>query len=299
MKILVTGGAGFIGSHVVEYYQNRAEVVVLDNLRSGHRANLAGLNCRFLEGSILNPTALDAAMAGVDYVVHLAAQVSVPESMDHPVETLEINVHGLLNVLESAHKAGVKKCVFASSAAVYGEDPTQPKVESLPPDPRSPYAITKLDGEFYCGLYAREGWLPTACLRFFNVFGPRQDPGSAYAAAVPIFFDLARRGEPITIFGDGGQTRDFIFVKDVVAALDFALETEALTGVFNVGYGTSINIRTLVSEILRLTGSRSKLVQAPPRPGDIRNSCADPGKLLRAGWKPRFDVTRGLEQMTR
>jgi len=297
MKILVTGGSGFIGSHVVEHYQNKAEVVVLDNLRTGHRENLDGLKCQPVEGSILDTELLDSLMAEVDYVFHLAAQVSVPESMSMPQEAVNLNVTGLLNVLESARKHAVKKLCLASSAAIYGENPTQPKVETQLPDPRSPYAITKLDGEYYCGLYQREGWLATACLRFFNVFGPRQDPNSAYAAAVPIFLDRARKNEPITVYGDGGQTRDFIFVKDIVGALSFAAENPDVTGVFNAGYGRAMTILELVEEILSLTGSKSTVVHVPIRAGDIRHSTADPSKLLSAGWQPQFDVPGGLRHL--
>lgn len=294
MKILVTGGSGFIGSHVVEHYQDKAEVVVLDNLRSGHCRNLEGLNCRFVEGSILDKALVDELVGGVDFIFHLAALISVPESMQRPEETVELNVRGLLNVLEAGRKHGVRKLCFASSAAVYGENPAQPKLETMTPDPRSPYAITKLDGEYYCGLYAREGWLETACIRFFNVFGPRQDPRSAYAAAVPIFLHRALAGEPITVYGDGGQTRDFIFVKDIVGALAFAAETPHATGVFNAGYGKSITILELVREILRLTGSKSEIRFEPARPGDIRHSTSDSSKLMSAGWSPRFDVSSGL-----
>ncbi|MEI8387510.1 MAG: NAD-dependent epimerase/dehydratase family protein [Verrucomicrobiota bacterium] len=297
MKILITGGSGFIGSHVVEHFQDRAEVVVLDDLRTGHRKNLDGLKCRFVEGSILDRALVDEVMQGVDFVIHLAALVSVPESMSLPGETVNINVHGLLNVLESARSRAVKKLCFASSAAVYGENPIQPKVETMAPDPRSPYAITKLDGEYYCGLYAREGWLPTACLRFFNVFGPRQDPNSAYAAAVPIFLHRARNNEPVTIYGDGGQTRDFIYVKDIVGALAFAAETPEVQGVFNAGYGQALTVAGLVQEILALTGSRSEIRHEPVRAGDIRHSTSDASKLQAAGWKPRFDVAGGLRQM--
>ena len=294
MKILVTGGAGFIGSHIVEHYQDRAEVVVLDNFRTGHRANLDGLRCRLVEGSILDRTLLDEIMPGTDYVFHLAALVSVPESMSRPEETVKMNVDGLLSVLEAASACGVKKLCFASSAAVYGENPVQPKVETLAPDPRSPYAITKLDGEYYCALYAREKNLPTACLRFFNVFGPRQDPGSAYAAAVPIFLQRALAGQPLVVYGDGGQTRDFIYVKDIVGALTFAAETPGVDGVFNAGYGASMSILQLAQEIIRVTGSSSTIEFQPVRSGDIRHSTADVSKLLAAGWKPAYDVARGL-----
>jgi UDP-glucose 4-epimerase len=297
MKILVTGGAGFIGSHVVEHYQSRAEIVVLDNLRTGHTENLRGMGCHFIEGSILDRPLLKKLMSGVDYVFHLAAMVSVPESMAKPRETVDLNVHGLLNTLEAAREAGVKKLVFASSAAVYGENPTQPKVESQTPDPRSPYAITKLDGEYYCGLYAREGWLPTACLRFFNVFGPRQDPNSAYAAAIPIFMDRARKGEPITIHGDGAQTRDFIFVKDIVGALSFVAGNNKAQGVFNVGYGKAMRILELAEEIITVTGSTSKIHFEASRPGDIRHSTSNPQKLMQAGWTPQFDLSSGLKQL--
>ena len=299
MKILVTGGSGFIGSHVVERYQDVAEVVVLDDLRTGHRKNLDGLKCRFVEGSILDRALVDDVMDGVDYVIHLAALVSVPESMSMPGETVNINIHGLLNILESAQSHGVKKLCFASSAAVYGENPIQPKVETMAPDPRSPYAITKLDGEYYCGLYAREGWLPTACLRFFNVFGPRQDPNSAYAAAVPIFLHRAKNNEAITIYGDGGQTRDFIYVKDIVGALAFAAETPGVQGVFNAGYGSALTIRELVQEILNLTGSRSEIRHEPVRAGDIRHSTSDASKLMAAGWVPKFNVSSGLNEIAK
>lgn len=297
MRILVTGGCGFIGSHVVEHYQGRAEIVVLDDLRSGHAENLTGLECQWVRGSILDRALVADAMAGVDLVFHLAALVSVPESMDRPQDTADINVTGLLNVLGAARQAGVKKLCFASSAAVYGENPQQPKVETMTPDPRSPYAITKLDGEYYCALFDREGWLPTACLRFFNVFGPRQDPGSAYAAAVPIFLRQARANAPITIFGDGEQTRDFIYVKDIVNALSFAAENPDVQGVFNAGYGSTLTIAELARQIVALTGSSSEIRHEPPRAGDIRHSTADPSRLMAAGWRPAFDVPMGLREM--
>jgi UDP-glucose 4-epimerase len=297
MKVLVTGGAGFIGSHVVEAYQEKADIVVLDDFRSGHKRNLDGLSCKLIDGSILDRETLREAVQGVDIIFHLAAMVSVPESMHNPAETVALNVTGLLHVLEEARHAGVKKLVLASSAAVYGENPQQPKVETMAPDPRSPYAITKLDGEYYCDLYAREGWLSTACLRFFNVFGPRQDPQSAYAAAVPIFFAKAKAGDPITIYGDGGQTRDFIYVKDIVGALGFVGETEGIEGVFNAGYGQAISILELVETIRSLTRSNSEIIHAPTRAGDIRHSTSNPQKLRNAGWIPAFDVPSGIAQL--
>ncbi len=295
MKILVTGGSGFIGSHIVEHYQGMAgEIRVLDNLRSGYRKNLDGLTCDFIAGSVTDRELVKQAVQGVDYVFHLAALVSVPESMAKPGECVDINVHGLLNVLEEAAAAGVKKLVFASSAAIYGDNPTVPKLESMRPEPKSPYAITKLDGEFYLNMFRNEGHLETAALRFFNVFGPRQDPKGAYAAAVPIFIEKAIRGEDITVFGDGEQTRDFIYVKDIVGALAFAAETPGVTGVFNAGYGGGITINQLASQLVASAGSPSKILHAPGRPGDVKHSRASADKLLAAGWKPRHTLEEGL-----
>jgi UDP-glucose 4-epimerase len=299
MKILITGGSGFIGSHLVEHFQGQADIHVLDNLRTGHRSNLEGFRCTFHEGSVLDRGLLDGVMKGVDVVFHLAALVSVPESVARPHETVEINVTGLLNVLESARHAGVRKLCFASSAAVYGENPLSPKTEDMTPDPRSPYAITKLDGEFYCDLYRREKWLETACLRFFNVFGPRQDPASPYAAAIPIFVRKALAGEPLTIFGDGEQTRDFIYVKDIVAALVHLARTPGATGVFNAGYGKSGTINEIARRILAETGSSSTIQHAPERAGDIRHSCAAVDRLAATGFRPTSSLEEGLAETIR
>ncbi|MCH7227710.1 NAD-dependent epimerase/dehydratase family protein [Haloferula sp. A504] len=295
MKILVTGGAGFIGSHIVEHYQGKAdEIRVLDNFRTGYARNLEGLDCTVIEGSITDRDAVRKAIEGIDLVFHLAALVSVPESMERPAECVDINVHGLLNVLEAASSAGVRKLVFASSAAVYGDNPTVPKVETMLPEPKSPYAITKLDGEYYLDLFQGEGRLDTAAIRFFNVFGPRQDPKGAYAAAVPIFIEKALGDEAITIFGDGGQTRDFIYVKDIVGALVFAAETAGVSGVFNAGYGDQMTINDLASEVIRITGSASDIIHAPERPGDVRHSRAEVSALTAAGWRAEHTLAEGL-----
>jgi UDP-glucose 4-epimerase len=253
MKVLVTGGAGFIGSHIVEHFQGKAEVCVLDNLRSGHLRNLAGLEPKLVQASILDRAAVRHAMDGVDYVFHLAAMISVPESMQKPIECNELNATGTLVVLEEAARAKVKKLVFSSSAAIYGDNPVTPKVETMLPEPKSPYAITKLDGEFYCKMFADEGRLQTTCLRYFNVFGPRQDPKSQYAAAVPIFVARAVKHEPITIFGDGEQTRDFVYVKDIAAANAFFATQSSAGGVFNVAYGQRITIKELAAMICHQT----------------------------------------------
>jgi UDP-glucose 4-epimerase len=293
-RILVTGGNGFIGSHIVEHFQGTAEVRVLDNLRSGFKHNLTGFQHEFIEASILDRAAVRAAVQGVDYVFHLAAMIGVPESMARPVECNELNTTGTLIVLEEAVKAGVKKLVFSSSAAIYGDNPVVPKVETMLPEPKSPYAITKLDGEFYCKLFTAEHGLPTACLRYFNVFGPRQDPRSQYAAAVPIFIDRAVKHEPITIYGDGEQTRDFIYVKDIAAAnAHFATQSPA-TGVFNVACGGKITINSLAKMICQLTGSKSEIKHAPERAGDVKHSLAAIEKLRTAGFAPSQSFADGL-----
>lgn len=294
MKILITGGSGFIGSHIVEHFQTSAEEIrVLDNYRTGYAKNLTGFNARVIRGSITDRALVREAVQGVDYIFHMAALVSVPESMSKPGECVDINVHGLLNVLEEASAAGVKKVVLASSAAVYGDNPVVPKVESMMPEPKSPYAITKLDGEYYLELYRREGKIQSTSIRFFNVFGPRQDPKGAYAAAVPIFMEKALRHEDITIFGDGGATRDFIYVKDIVGALSFAAQNE-INGTFNAGYGGQITINDLAAQIIAAAGSQSRIVHLDERPGDVRHSRASADKLRSAGWKPQHSLEEGL-----
>jgi UDP-glucose 4-epimerase len=294
MRVLVTGGAGFIGSHVAEHFHNRAEVRVLDNLCSGFKRNLAGFKHEFIEASILDREAVRRAMGGVDFVFHLAAMVSVPESMQKPIECNAINTTGTLVVLEEAARAKVRKLIFSSSAAIYGDNPVTPKVETMLPEPKSPYAITKLDGEFYCGMFAREGRLATTCLRYFNVFGPHQNPKSQYAAAVPVFIDRAIKHQPITIFGDGEQTRDFIYVKDIVTANVFFATRSDATGVFNLASGQCITINDLAETVCHLTGSRSKIKYTPDRLGDVKHSLASIDKLRAAGFAPEGNLRKDL-----
>lgn len=296
MRILVTGGAGFIGSHIVEYFQGKADVRILDNLRTGHLKNLEGFNYEFINGSICDKSAVEKAVDGVDYIFHLAAMISVPESVEKPYECVDLNVNGTLNVLNAAAKAGVKKVVFSSSAAVYGDNPTVPKVETMYPEPKSPYAITKLDGEYYLNMFAGEGKLETASLRFFNVFGPRQDPNSAYAAAVPIFIERGLRGENITIYGDGEQTRDFVYVKDVVAGLVFAAMTPGVTGTYNMGYGQKITINDLAKRIIAETGKKSSIEYKPTRLGDVKHSLASIDKIIAKGFKHTSSIEIGLKE---
>ena len=294
MKVLITGGAGFIGSHIVAALQGRAEVVVLDNLRSGYAANLAGLDAEFIRGDVRDRATVKRAMRGVDYVFHLAALVSVPESMEKISECVDINVSGLVNVLEEAAAAGVKKLCFSSSAAIYGDDPVVPKLETMTPAPKSPYAVTKLDGEYYGAMFTRERRLACVSLRYFNVFGPRQDPRGAYAAAVPIFISRALASEDIVIYGDGEQTRDFVFVGDVAAAnLYFAMESDAV-GVFNIARGGRITINELAERIVRLTDSKSRIIHLGERPGDVRHSSAAVEKAEHAGFRAGHDFDEGL-----
>ena len=294
MRVLVTGGAGFIGRHIAEYFQHRAEVRVLDNLRSGRKSHLSGLNCQFMVGSVLDRDLVREAMTGVDFVFHLAAIASVQESMQKPNECGEINTRGTVIVLEEAALAGVKKLIFSSSAAIYGDNPTNPKIESMPAEPKSPYAASKYEGERHCSAFTGEGRLATVSLRYFNVFGPYQDPRSEYAAAVPSFIEKAIRDEPITIFGDGRQTRDFIYVDDVVAAnAFFALKSQA-TGIFNVACGRQITVTDLALTIRKITKSSCTIDYVAERPGDVKHSLAGIDKMHTAGFRPVCDLAAGL-----
>jgi UDP-glucose 4-epimerase len=294
MRILVTGGAGFIGRHICQYFHDQAEVRVLDNLRSGFKSNLSGLECQLIVGSILDRDLVREAMKGVDLVFHLAAMVSVQESVERPNECAEINAGGTAIVLEEVARARVKKLIFSSSAAIYGDNPTTPKIESLPADPKSPYATSKYEGERHCRSFSDEGRLATVCLRYFNVFGPYQNPRSEYAAVVPAFIEKAIRNEPITIFGDGLQTRDFIYVKDVVAAnAFFALKSQA-TGVFNVACGRQMTITDLALTIRNLAKSSSTIEYRAERPSDVKHSVAGVDKTQTAGFRPVCDLAGGL-----
>jgi UDP-glucose 4-epimerase len=280
---------------LVEHFQGRgASIRVLDDFSSGFRANLAGFECEVIEGSILHRETVRAAMRGIDYVFHLAAMVSVPESMEKPRLCEQINTAGTIIVLEEAASAGVRKLVFSSSSAIYGNNPVVPKREEMLPEPASPYAISKLDGESQCRVFTAERGLPAVALRYFNVFGPRQNPAGAYAAAIPIFIRRALLGQPLPIHGDGGQTRDFISVRDVARANAFFATESPLTGVFNVARGGSMTICDLALQIIRLTGSRSRIIHEPERAGDVRHSTASLEKLNAAGFAPGLDFDVAL-----
>ena len=246
-----------------------------------------------MHGTVTDRALVHDIMEGVDYVFHLAALVSVPESMEQPREAVDINVLGTLQVFEAARAHHVKKVVVSSSAAIYGDNPTVPKRESMLPEPRSPYAITKLDDEYYARMFTEDLGLPVACLRYFNVFGPRQNPRSQYAAAVPIFIDKCLRAEEIVIYGDGEQTRDFIYVKDIVAANVLAATTD-ISGVYNVANGKSVSINQLARMIVSLTGARVPIRFAPVRAGDVKHSLADTAKIRAAGFAPRTSLEDGL-----
>lgn len=299
MKIVVTGGAGFIGSHIVEHWLSEgAEVHILDNFRSGRKENVDLFpEAQFNEGSITDREFVFKVLKNTDYVHHLAAMISVPESMDKPLECVDINVNGLINILDAAREHGIKKVVHSSSAAVYGDNPVSPKTVDMRPEPLSPYGITKLDGEYYLKLYNDTFNTGTASLRYFNVFGPRQDPKSQYAAAIPIFVHKALKNENLMIFGDGEQTRDFVFVKDVVQANILAATKPEATGVYNVANGHSITIKELCELIIETTESKSKIVFADPRPGDIKHSLASVDLTKKElGFDPKFDLVNGMRE---
>lgn len=296
-RVLITGGAGFIGSHVAEYFAglDGVEVVVLDNLRSGFERNLDGLGVQFVKASILDRDVVFETAKGADFIFHLAAMVSVPESMDKPAECVEVNVQGTLNVLDAARAAGVRKVVLSSTAAIYGDDPAPSKREDMVPAPLSPYAITKLDGEYYLRMYSREHGLGTVSLRYFNVFGPRQNLKSQYAAVVPIFIQRALGNKNLTIYGDGEQTRDFIYVKDVVAANVLAASTPAMEGAYNVARGGKMTVNELAQTIITELKSTSKVDYEKERAGDIKHSVADVSRITACGFAPKVPLDVGLQ----
>jgi UDP-glucose 4-epimerase len=297
-RSLVTGGAGFIGSHLAARLVAAGhEVVVLDDLSTGKLSNLAGIEVEFIQGSVIDRSDLARATAGVDNVFHLAALVGVPESLADPERTLEVNVVGTIRLLLAAAEAGARRFVLSSSSAIYGDDAPVPNPEACYPGPISPYGLSKLDGEFYLAMYAEQLGLHTVALRYFNVFGPRQDPRSPYAAVIPIFIDRALAGRDLIVFGDGEQTRDFIAVNDVAAANLFALT--APPGVYNVGCGGRITVNDLASKIISLTGSSSAVVHEPARPGDIYHSQADVTRISAAGFRPGVGLDQGLRETIR
>lgn len=294
-KYVITGGAGFIGSHIAEHLSNEGhQVLILDSLRTGFENNLNGLNVEFVKGDIRDENLVNEVISGASGVFHLAALVSVPESLLKIKECIEINTIGTINILEAAKNNTDCKVVLSTSAANYGNNPVLPKVETMFPEPMTPYAITKLDGEYYLKMYLDQYQVPTASLRYFNVFGPRQNPESAYAAAVPIFINKALQNEPITIYGDGSQTRDFIYVKDVVKANILASQKGNET--YNVALGHSTSVLELAEKIIKITNSKSQIKFLDERPGDIKHSKANPEKFNQLGFKPEYTIDQALEE---
>lgn len=298
---LVTGGAGFIGSHLVEALVKRGDrVIVFDNFSTGKWENLAAVADRIeiIEGDVCDGAAVKQVVKGVDLIFHQAAIVAVPRSMKDPLETHATNATGTLNLHLAARDANVKRVVFASTCAVYGDNSILPKNEAMCPEPKSPYAVSKLAGEGYCQVFKEAFGLETVVLRYFNVFGPRQDPTSPYSGVISIFIDKMARGEPPIIFGDGRQTRDFVYVSDVVQANLLAAEAPiAARGVFNIGQGKVIDLLGLVEILSRIMGIHLSPRHALPRPGDIVHSCSDPSLAWRTlGWRAELDIEAGLQQ---
>ena len=299
-KALVTGGAGFIGSHLVDtLVKEGCDVVVLDDLSAGSLSNLKHVKDKitFYKGNIQDQKILMKAAENCETIFHQAALVSVTKTVDNPVDSALINDLGTLLVLESARQNKVKRVVLASSSAVYGDDPFLPKHENMPPKPMSPYAVQKLTGELYARIYYDLYGLETVCLRYFNVYGPRQDPSSPYSGVISIFMTKAVSKKPPVIYGDGKQYRDFVFVKDVVKANLLAATAEGTAGqTFNIGIGKNISINTLWDMICLLSGLNIEPEYRPPRPGDILESVASIEQAKSAmGFEADYSFEKGLE----
>jgi UDP-glucose 4-epimerase len=299
-RVVVTGGAGFIGSNLVRALLERGDTVrVLDNFSTGARANLAGLNVEVVEGELRSYERVHNAVRGTEVVFHLGALGSVPRSVQDPLTSSAVNVEGTLNVLLAARDEGIRRVVFASSSSVYGNQPLLPLHESMAPDPISPYGVAKLAAERYCVSFSRVYHsFETVVLRYFNVFGPRQDPTSQYAAVVPLFITAIAAGEPVTIFDDGAQSRDFTYIDNVVAANLLAADANGVTGrIFNVSAGVPASVNELADAIGRLLGKPVERRHLPPRPGDLRDSWADVSEARGVlGFEPTVSLEEGLQR---
>jgi UDP-glucose 4-epimerase len=301
MRYLVTGGAGFIGSNIVDELVRRGhQVVVLDDLSSGKESNLAGVRAKidYRTGSITDLDTVQSACQGVDYVLHLAARTSVPKSVKDPIETNQINIDGTLNVLVAARDAKVRRFVFAASSAAYGETPMLPKKESMQPEPISPYGVTKYVGELYAQVFGRVYGLENACVRYFNVFGPRQDPTSQYSGVLSRFMLAIIKGERPVVYGDGKQTRDFTYIANVVDETLRACEAKDASGkVFNGGTGARISLNKVLGLLEEITGNQIQPKYDPPREGDICDSQADISLARKVlGYEPLVHFEEGLKR---
>jgi UDP-glucose 4-epimerase len=297
---LVTGGAGFIGSHLAEELLQRDERVrVVDNLATGSRRNLAHLpGVEFLEGDLADLDVARSAVKGVDYVLHQAAIPSVPRSVSDPITSNRANIDATLNVLVAARDAGVKRVVYAGSSSAYGDTPTLPKREEMPTNPLSPYALQKLVGEQYLAMFTRLYGLDAVTIRYFNVFGPRQDPSSPYSGVISLFISALWEGRQPVIYGDGEQTRDFTYVANVVDGVLRACHAEGIAGeMMNVATGGRISLNRLLTVLCEITGREVEACYREPRPGDVRDSQADIGKAQRlTGYVPIVSLEEGLER---
>lgn len=301
MKVLVTGAAGFIGSHLVGALLEAGHAVrAIDNLRTGQFWRIEPLlgKIEWMEGDVSSPDAAAKAVRNIDVALHQAAIPSVSRSLDDPVATNEANVAGTVTLLQACRGAGVKRLVFAGSSSAYGNNPTLPKVETMCPAPMSPYAVSKLAAEQYCQTFARLGYVETVCFRYFNVFGPMQDPNSQYAAVIPRFACALLQGRPVTVEGDGCQSRDFTFVDNVVQANLLAMGAEGVSGeVFNVGCGARYDLNYLIEQLAELTGTKPEIRRLPPRPGDVPHSLADISKARQLlGYAPTVPFEEGLRR---
>jgi nucleoside-diphosphate-sugar epimerase len=301
MRYLVTGGAGFIGSNTVDELVRRGEsVVVLDDLSSGKEENLAEVRNKitFIKGSVTEIETVRKAIQEADYVLHLAARTSVPRSVKDPLETNRINIDGTLNVLVAARDAKIKRIVFAASSSAYGETPTLPKIESMVPQPISPYGVTKYVGELYLQTFGRCYGMENVSLRYFNIFGPRQDPGSPYSGVLAKFCTSFLDDTQPVVFGDGEQTRDFTFVENAVQANLLACEAANASGrVFNVGTGGRVSLNQVLRTLAKLSGNHLEAKYDPPREGDIRDSQADISAAREyLGYAPSVPFEEGLER---
>jgi UDP-glucose 4-epimerase len=299
-RVVVTGGAGFIGSNLARCLSKDNQVIVIDDLSTGHMENIAELlddkKIDFVEGSITDLPLLKKTFKNIHYVFHEAAIPSVPRSIKDPVKTTNVSINGTLNVLLAARDCGIKKVVYASSSSVYGDTPTLPKKEEMNPNPLSPYAVGKLAGEYYCRIFNEVFQLPTATLRYFNVYGPRQDPASEYAAVIPKFIAEILNDAPPVVYGDGEQTRDFTFIDDVISANILAAESDA-TGIFNAAGGKRISINELAKTVMNICNKNLEIVYKEVRPGDIKHSLADNSKAKeKFGYSPKFDIKNGLKE---